>query len=90
MHAWPMPLPNLLYGSLEGTRASPPTLTVFTPAHNPLSSPPPDSPIMWWPSVADSTSPGGTLGVLVVATIIAGMCVDRWCLEVGLAHGLRQ
>ena len=76
MHAWPMPLPNLLYGSLEGTRASPPTLTVFTPAHS-LSSPPPNSPIMWWPSVADSTSPGGTLGVLVVATIIAGMCVDQ-------------
>ncbi|TBU47764.1 hypothetical protein BD309DRAFT_913167 [Dichomitus squalens] len=28
---------------------------------------------MWWPSVSDSTSPGGTLGVLVLATLIAGI-----------------
>ncbi|PIL22562.1 hypothetical protein GSI_15251 [Ganoderma sinense ZZ0214-1] len=32
-----------------------------------------DSPLMWWPSVSDSVAPGGTLGVLLLSTLIAGI-----------------
>lgn len=42
-----------------------------------LLSPPPDSPIMWWPTVSDSIAPGGTLGALLLSTLIAGMYVVR-------------
>ncbi|KAI1789592.1 hypothetical protein LXA43DRAFT_558254 [Ganoderma leucocontextum] len=44
---------------------------------------------MWWPSVSDSIAPGGTLGALLLSTLIAGIlygvttlqtvqCVDRF------------
>ncbi|KAM5535059.1 hypothetical protein V8D89_011287 [Ganoderma adspersum] len=43
---------------------------------------PVDLPIMWWPSVSDSVAPGGTLGVLLLSTLIAGIFYGVTALQI--------